>query len=325
MIATISAEEQLRREISGLAVDDILALCYALQQRKQHLNRLRLYLDILRQRSGERAQFASSLICFDLARQGDISAQRDFTFLTDTLRITAKNTELVNQLTQGDPYLSYIWDLCRTQLDELDERFSDSIDDNAENEPVRTLSLLSDVDFTEELPDLDIDDATMRQRFERALETFLGGVPGYPIFDSESGFRMRTGHDIERIENFLHELESLRDFVKNARGYRALVLLFYGTHMRSRNLFGVINARKQELLRAGLIEFTQSGHLVADIAGVLTPLHADPSVWIKLTDIIQDYIGYCINDPEAAKNGPAGYDAVGRLIRREHGRSRERR
>lgn len=324
MNASFSPEDQLRREASGLAVDDILALCYALQLRQQP-RRLRLYMDVLRQRGGERAQFASALICFDLARQNDPAAQRDFAFLADTLRALAGNSELVTQLTEDDPYLSYVWELCRDQLAELDLRFAEATEIEIDAKPVATLDLLSDVDFKDELPDLNVDDASMRQRFEHALESFLGGVPGFPVFDAESGFRMRSGRDVERIEAFLHELESLRDFVKVARGYRTLVMLFYGTQMRSRNLFGVINARKQELLRGGLTEFTQSGHLLAEMAGVLTPLHADPAVWSKVADVIQDYARYSLGDADAAKNGPAGYDAVGRLIRREQERGRDRR
>jgi hypothetical protein len=282
-------------------------------------------MDVLRQRGGERAQFASALICFDLARQGDTGAQRDFAFLSDTMRGLADDRDLVGQLTDDDPYLSYVWELCRDRLSELDLRFAEATELPVSRESVATLDLLSDVDFNDELPDLNVDDAAMRQRFEHALESFLGGVPGFPVFDAESGFRMRSGRDVERIETFLHELESLRDFVKAARGYRSLVLLFYGTHMRSRTVFGATNARKQELLRAGLEEFSKSGHLVTDIAGVLTPLHADDGVWSKVADIIEDYARFCLYAPEATRLGPGGYDAVGRLVKREQERVRERR
>jgi len=124
MDVPITAEEQLRREASGLAVDDILALCYALHQRPQP-SRLRLYLDVLRRRGGDRAQFACALICFDLARQGDAAAERDFGFLADTMRALAQNGDLVGQLVGGDAYLGYVWDLCRAQLDALDPRFAE--------------------------------------------------------------------------------------------------------------------------------------------------------------------------------------------------------
>ena len=325
MDAPETAEDQLRREASGLGVDDILALCYALQQRRQH-GRLRLYMDVLRKRGGERAQFASALICFDLARQGDTAAQRDFAFLADTMRALASKDDLVTQLLEGDPYLVHIWELCRAYLDEMDLRFVEAAEIPAEAiEPVARLELISDVDFKDEIPDLNVDDGAMRQRFEEALESFLGGVPGFPVFDAESGFRLRASRDVERIEAFLHDLDSLKDFVRVARGYRALTLLFYGTHMRSRSIFGVLNARKQDILRAGILEFVASGHILAEIAGVLTPLHADASVWMKVSDVIQDYLRFASRHPDGAQGGVAGYDAVGRLIQREQERDRARR
>src|SRR5262245_12260970 len=102
MSVDLTAEEQLRREVAGLPVGDILALCYAFQKKPE---RLRLYLDVLRGKGGERAQFASCLICFDLARQGDHIMQREFTILGDTMRGLAQNHELVLALVGDDQYL----------------------------------------------------------------------------------------------------------------------------------------------------------------------------------------------------------------------------
>lgn len=316
-----AATDQLRREAAGLAVDDILALCYHFEQKHQ-LERLRLYMDVLRQSAGERAQFASALICFDLARQGDAVAQHDFGFLVDTIRGLAGNEQLVDQLVGGDRYLRYVWDLCQAHLEQLDLRFSGP---EIEPAPAASVDLLSDADFKGELPDLSVDDARTRHRFEEALEAFLGGTPGMPVFDAEAGFRLHNGRDVERVEAFLLELDSLREFVRIARGYRALTLLFYGTHMRSKNLFGVVNGRKQETLRAGLAEYAGSGHMLPDLVGVLSPLHSEPDAWMKVADVVHDYLAYCAADPDAARKGPAGYDAVGRLVARDQARGRTRR
>jgi hypothetical protein len=321
MDATTTGEDLLRHEASGLAVDDILAVCYALQQKPQPA-RLRLYLDVLRRRGGDRASFACALICFDLARQGDSGAQRDFQFLADTMRTLAESQELVTELLGGDRYLSYVWELCRAQLEEMDPRF---VEPEPEIVEAAEMVLLSDADFADELPTLDIDDVSMRRRFDDALDAFLGGVPGQPIYDMDSGFRVKSGRDVERVEAFLRELDSLKDYVRIARGYRALTLLFYGTHMRSKSIFGAPNTRKQELLRDGLEELLQSGGIVAEISGVLGPLHADPDVWPKVADVIQDYLAVCAADPEAARAGPSAYDAVGRLVVRDQARGRTRR
>lgn len=326
MNAVLTAEDLLRREASGLAVEDILALCYSLQQQKQEQQRerLRFYLDVLRRRGGERAQFASTLICFDLARQGDAAAQRDFAFLADTMRSLAAKGDLVRDLVSGDPYLTHVWDLCAAELADMDLQFDEVA---AAPREAAAIELLTDDDFAEELPDfaLGVDAAAMRHRFEEALEAFFGEVPGVPVFDAEAGFRMRNGRDAERVETFLRELDSLRDFVPAARGYRALTLLFYGTHIRARNFFGVVNGRKQELLRAGIAEFVASGPLLARVAGVLSPIHADPDVWPRIVAVLSDYLASCARDPQAAELGPSSYDAASRLKSRDGGRGRARR
>jgi hypothetical protein len=318
------AEGQLRAEASGLGVDDILAVCYSFHQNRQP-ERLRFYLDLLRQRGGERAQFASCVICFDLARQGDVTAQREFSYLVDTIRTLAAKRELVEALIGGDPYLVYVWELCQAQLDSMDLRFADGGAAPAV-EAVAALDLLTDADFAE-LPDFagDVDDSHMWLRYDEAVEDFLGGTLGVPVYDPTAGFRLRNSHDVERIEAFLRELDSIRDFVRPSRGFRALVLLFYGTHLRSRSVFGAINQRKQEVLRAGITEFVESAPHMWEVAGVLGPIHSDPDVWEKVGDLLADYLQWMSEEPEKATRGPAAYDAVGRLLTRDTGRSPWRR
>jgi len=320
--------EQLRHEVAGLAVDEILAVCYAMRQRHQPA-RLRFYLDVLRQRGGSRAQFASSLICFDLARQGDEVAQLEFVYLADTIRSFAEDTPTVDELLGGDPYLSYVWELCRAQLEEMDPRFGGagpaaSVEPASAALDVVTLELLSDDDFAEEELELSVDEAQLWLRFDQAVEDFLGGRIGVPVYDPTSGFRIHNGRDVERVETFLRELESLRSVVPAARGFRALALLFYGTHIRSKSVFGAINQRKQELLRTGLEEFLESAEFSWEIAGVLGPIHADEDAWPKMGDVIEDYARWLCLAPENPALGVAGYDAVERLIARDQGRTGRR-
>jgi hypothetical protein len=309
------AEEQLRKEVAALAVDEILALCYAFQH---SLARLRLYLDVLRKRGGERAQFASCLICFDLARQGEESAQREFALLADTMRTLGQNESMTSNLVGEDPYLSFLWELCQAQLEDMDPRFEGPDLAHGAEVEVATVDLLSDEDFGDELVDFgEVDDQNLWMRFDQAVEDFLGGEVGVPVYDPDAGFRVKHSRDVDRVERFVQELESLRDLIPIARGFRALVLLFYGTHMRSKSLFGVVNKRKQALLRDGLAEFIAAGPQLWEIAGVMNPLHMSADVWNKISDLIVDYLQWIVVHPDEARGGAEQYDAVGRLLARQ--------
>lgn len=306
-----AGEEVLRQEIAGLPVDEILALCYAFSQR---LDRLRLYLDVLRKRGGERAQFAACLICFDLARQGDRICQTEFAFLADTMRSLAAKGDMVATLVSSDPYLSFLWELCSAQIESQDPRFDAEPLGTAPTE-FATLNLLSDDDFGEF--GVNIDEAAAWMSFDEAVEDFLGGEVGMAVYDPDSGFRLNSSRDVVRVERFVRELDSLCDLVPLSRGYRALVLLFYGTHIRSKSLFGGVNPRKQELLQAGLAEFMRSGPAFWEIAGVLSPLHMAPDAWDKISEVLIDYMQWLNGDPHKACLGLAAYDAVNRLIEKQ--------
>ncbi|MBI5508412.1 MAG: hypothetical protein HY903_06650 [Deltaproteobacteria bacterium] len=308
-----TAESSLREEAAALGVDDILALCYAFQHKPE---RLRLYLDVLRKKGGERAQFASCLICFDLARQGDPVFQKEFAYLADTMRVLGDKRELVLALVASDRYLNFLWEMCQAQLDEADPRFA--VEPAVETIPADDLivDLLSDADFGDEFG-ISVDHGALLTQFDEAIEAFLGGEVGMPIYDPEAGFRLRHDRDVVRIERFLQALQSLRDLVPIARGYRALVLLFYGTHIRSRGFFGGINQRKQALLRDGLQEFSTSGRELWGIVGVLSPMHASHEVWEKISDVLLDYTQWCATAPELAAEGTSSYDAVGRMLARQ--------
>ena len=316
------AEDQLLSEVAGLAVEEILALCYAF---KASTPRLRLYSNALRRRGGERAQFASCLICFDLARQGDETAQLEFRFLSDTMRGLATDTALVQSLVGTDDYLVFVWELCQGQLSEMDPRFDASTEPLAleTNAPVAEVALLSDDDFEDFV--ISVDDARMWRRFDEAVEAFLGGTVGVPVYDPTSGFRLQNGRDVARVEKFLQELESLREYIPMSRGFRALTLIFYGTHMRSRSVFGTINGKKQAVLRDGIDEFVQSGPAVWEVIGVLGPLHAPEDVLERFNDLLTDYIVWIAEKPEHLQQGVKAYDAVGRILERAPSRGGNRR
>lgn len=315
-----SAREQLAKEVMGLAVNDILALCYSFQNTP---DRLRLYIDVLRRRGGHRAQFASCLICFDLARQGDMVFQSEFVMLADTMRQLSVHQELIDSLIGEDPYLSFIWELCQAQLEEIDPRLSShSLVEQttrlevADVENIASVDLISDDDFEEDLS-LSVDHAELWHKFDESVETFLGGTIGLPVYNPDAGFRLHNHRDIERVEEFLRTLDSLREFVPPARGFRALTLMFYGTHLRSRSLFGVLNQRKQGLLQAGLEEFSESAEEMWKIAGVLGTLHAAPDAWLRIADVIADFVRWQSESVENINLGAKEYAAVERLIQRQ--------
>ena len=180
-------EEELRQAIALLDDDDILALCYAFQGK---VDRLRLYLDVLRKRSGYRAQFSSCLLCFDLARQGDTSCQREFLLLAETIRYLGQDQALVNSLLGNTPYLIFVWDLCKASLAEIDPLAANSLPQPDPHLPVARLPLFDDSDFNDFR--VKTDDVTMWRRFDEAVEAFLGGVLGVPIYDQAAGFRQNN-------------------------------------------------------------------------------------------------------------------------------------
>jgi hypothetical protein len=302
--------EQLQQSLLVLDVDEILALCYTFQAKPA---RLRDYMNVLRKRGGERAQFSSCLICFDLARQGDESAQQEFHILADTMRQLGERENLVENLVSGDQYLTFIWELCQAQIEELDPRFAaDVVTMDTGQEMRGSLDLLGDDDF-EDLGFFQADDSTLWRQFDEAVETFLGGEVGVPVYDPDSGFRLHSSRDSERLERFLQELESLRQLVPPSRGFRTLALLFYGTHMSTRSLFGTLNKRKEALLRDGIAEFVESASEVWDIAGVMGPLHAEPGAWEKMADVMLDYTRWFSQQTDKENISMQQYDALGRL------------
>ena len=322
----VSGVDRLRAEVGQLAVDEILALCYSFQQKPA---RLRLYLDVLRRRGGQRAQFASCLLCFDLARQGDTALQHDFVFLAGAIRDLARDEAFVESMVGDDPYLSFIWDLLAAQLEEMDARFETEHTVQTTlpetTEEIGALDLLSDADLADELGDfsLDVDEPALRAAFEHSVDNFLGKVPGIPAYDPSCGFRLQNRHDIERTERFLLELESLRGPVPLARAYRALVLLAYGTHMRSKSLFGAVNERKQRMLREGLDEWLGCVEQLWQIIGVLQ-MHGERSMWLKIAEVITDFVHWnAYREPGDAR--PRDYPAVERQIERDRHRGGRRR
>ena len=323
-----STEANLRRELSLLEVEEILALCYTFTSKAE---RMLLYMNTLRGKGGQRAQFAACLICFDLAQQGDTRLQREFSVLAGTVRDISSNRDMITQLLGKDPYLNFVWEQLEGHINAMDARFptEHTIDPSqlTPSDAIGTLDLLSDEDFSEEIGALEItsNQKEITKTYLEALDRFLGKDPLHPIYHPNAGFRLKNKKDVERIEKFLLELDSLRALVPQARPMRALTLLFYGTHSRSKSFFGTINERKQYLLREGLREYVACGPEIGSTFGIIKGLHSKTTAWDKIAEVLIDYTHWCNRftaNPEDIEN----YDAVERQIKRDsrHGNMRRR-
>ena len=324
---TGSSEKALRTELALLEVEEVLALCYSFTSKPQ---RMMLYMDALRQKGGQRAQFAACLICFDLAQQGNSTLQREFGLLAGTVRDISIDRQMVQQLLGQDPYLNFVWEQLEGQINAMDSRFptEHTVEPLALTpiEDIAKLDLLSDDDFSDGLDALDAapNHVQITRAYTQAVDRFLGKNPSAPVYHPHAGFRLKNRKDVERIEQFLLELDSMRSIVPHARAMRSLTLLFYGTHSRSKSFFGTINERKQYLLREGLRGYLQSGAELMQIAGIIKSLHSKPTAWDKILEVLIDYTHWCHRFTENLEDIDQ-YDAVERQIKRDSQHKNKRR
>ncbi len=279
-------------EISALPVEEILGLCYAFQTNKE---RLVLYLDVMRGKGGPKAQFASTLICFDLARQGLESFQREFSALAPTMFELAENAELVESLIGGNDYLTFIWDLCQAQLEELKES-EPSIDDltsmSAGDDSMATINLLDDVLDDDDFLDLDFsqNEETMLKNFQWAVGDFLGWDVDSYKFDTDKGYRIHGKKDIARTEKFIQELDSVRAFIPRAESMRAVAMLFLGAHLNERDFWGRVNNQRLELLKEAMEIFNNNPQPFFEYTPALMGQFADNDTWTKVLHTLMHYV-----------------------------------
>ncbi|MBJ80015.1 MAG: hypothetical protein CMH60_01735 [Myxococcales bacterium] len=302
-----------RAEVLKLEPREILQICYGLDPVE---DRLWLYLNELRRRSSQEAQLASCIVSYDLARRNNERARREFAYLAATMRELARDKVLVDNLLGDDPYLWELWGLVRSHLIHWDPRLPA---ESLEPAPVKVgfLPLLSDADFFDEglQENFDKSQKDGNYRLQLALNTFLGCDPTIPYIDPNSGFKLATSADIERVETFLKEIGSLEKSSPQARGFKVLVLFFYGTHLRSQDIFGGINERKEVLLKDALESFNRYGEEFWSIVGSLEPLHERPGVWDKIVDLILDYCDWLAAN--SLSHNLDDYHAVKRLMERQ--------
>jgi hypothetical protein len=300
--------EQLILELRALETPELLALCLRGQNRT---DRLRLYLTILRGRAGARAQLASCLVCFDLARQGDELAQKEFLALAPTIELLAKDVNLLHDLLAGDSYLERTWDACEATLQGGDQRELD-VPLGLDTELVGELELLSDaeldgIDLGLEIVPEGADEAERiaqaRYDFGLVLAKQLGQDSAKGIFGGE-GFETDSSAELDRLEGFLREAMSYADLVSTARGMASLGHLFLATHLRMKTLFGKRNARRAAALRTGLLRLPADIESVEQAAAIFELEGGRAMVaFEKVVELLLDYLAFCHQnrkDPRAA-------------------------
>jgi hypothetical protein len=305
--------EQLLAELRALDTPDLLALCLRFRRSPE---RLGLYLTLFRSRPGARAQFAASLVCFDLARQGNPVAQRELAVLAPTMAVIAADEQLVKSLVSGDRYLEELWEACREALASDDPRQLWCEPGLEATELVAELDLLEDedldisIDFeppAEPSPAVDQEDertARQRQQFAEALMRHLGHEPEKGLFDYGYGFTTARGADVERLESFVRSLDAY-DAVAPARGMVSLGRLFLGAHLRRLTFFGRPNPRRQAMVRDGLamlpdLEAAASAAAIFEFEG--PRVHES---FEKVIELMLDYLSFCAAerlDPRARRS-----------------------
>ena len=292
------ADHELRHALALLDVDDVLALCYRFRTRA---DRLRLYLDVLRRRSGQRAALAAALICFDLARQGHDLAQREFVALAETLRAFDARAAAAAELIAGSSYLEELWPACEEALTGLDPRLGVEATLATDVEPIE-LDLFGE----EEIEDLesfivaDFDVAAMQRQYDQLVNRFFHHGPDTGLASEQHGFFAETRADVERVELFLRELHSLHDFVPQARSMLAIGELFLATHLRVRSFWGRPNPQRANLVGAGLRHFLHADASVFEAIAYLTDGDAEPEAWPKVALLLIDFISWSAREWRAA-------------------------
>ncbi|AKU93181.1 hypothetical protein [Vulgatibacter incomptus] len=285
--------ESLRRELQALDTPELLALGARM---RRDPSRLSLYLGILRARPGHKAQLAACLICFDLARLGQASAERDFHALIPTLRGLAGDPLLLTEMIGDDPFLLGLWGACRQAIDADDPR--ESTAGLEANVPlVGELDLLSDLEL-----DLDLSrlaDAARREENGRAFAKLTARQLGYDLENDRmpewSGMSTSTGREVDALEEYLRQASTYAPSVPLARGLSSVGQLFLASHLRRRSLFGKPNHRRIEALRAGLSALpSDRPDSLATAAGLFEEEgEAVIERFQKVSELLLDYVRFC--------------------------------
>jgi hypothetical protein len=304
---------------SALDVEEILDLCFSFANDPL---RLTVYLDVLRGKGGPKSQAAASLVCFDLARQGDALAETEFLSLVPVmLDYTGQSADdegrrPIDRLIGENDYLRGLLTDLEKRLASLDPRLGAGTVDElvVDDAEVIEIDLLGSEDFADiGLDDLEIllDDAdAMEASWQAALDRFIGPLALAVAGPGESiGFTAETKAALAHVERLRDEALSHQEHARGARSLLPLTELFLASHIRAKNLFGRRNKGRDHVLRSGLTHFTELASPPGDMMAWLSPPTAVPHAWEKVAEILLDYIAFLGSLPPGS--APARMPAEG--------------
>lgn len=309
----------LREEASALDVEDIVALCFAFNKDPR---RLRVYLDVLRGKAGVKAQAAACLVCFDLARQGDVRFEAEFMALIPVMTEWASpdaagGLSLAERLIGDNEYLRALWVDLRGRLTRLDPR--EEPGEGVLEADTLEIALLDEDDLDEigltELDVLEVDVQALRAQWLAALDRFCfwNPDPATARPDAPPGFFADHRADMARLDRFRQDALSLSHDVREAAEILPLLDLFLAAHTRARTLFGSRNRKRDEHLERGLGSFCAlPGPPAVAVAWLMDPTAA-PFSWEKVAELLLDYLAFFGHQPRALRTGPIPWAVNGYL------------
>ncbi len=292
-VPSAAAIAQLKAAASELDVQDVVDLCYA-----KASDRLRtaIYLEALRHRSGDQAQLAACLLCFDLARRGDAQREVELAVLLPSLaRLFALETTspMVASLVEKSPVVLLLWQALVQHHEASDHRVVDIAVQDAEVLEVALfdgrelgelqVQLAELALFDDSLSDAD----TARVAFNSALEPLLP-APGEVVLSA------RDQGSLQAVTRIAHQAESFAQRVPLAAELHCISTLFLATHTRARGFFGQRNRARDRLLVDGLAAWLTLPAPPAHAAAWLVagPDGADAHAWDKVAELLLDVCSY---------------------------------
>lgn len=291
-----------------LDVEDILALCFAFSKDPR---RLKVYLDVLRGKSGVKAQAAACLICFDLARQGDPRFEAEFMALIPVMADLAQSpqgggTSLADALIGKNDYLQALWGDLKARLEHLDPRSDPEVVEVTDGDALE-VSLFDAADLAElgleELDALSTDNAALREQWMEALDRFCLWDPDGATAraDAPPGFYADHKADLQRLEQFQLDASSLHKDVPAAHEMLPVISLFLACHTRARNIFGKRNKQRDAHLQEGLELFSLLDRPPEEATAWLMEPTAAPFAWEKVAEMLLDYVAFLGRLPKAER------------------------
>ena len=299
----------LREATAALDVDDLVDLCYA---SASDALRVSIYLEGLRGRSGEKAQVAACLLCFDLARRGDERRENELQLLLPTLdeliaRDTRGEATVARELAAISVTVAALWAELSSHAMSRDRRMVAELSIDIDEDFIE-VDLFDADEFAELALDiedielaLDLDDEVLRA-FDEGLNGLIPPMPGL-LFSAD------TSADLERLERLRELCTSFASKLPVAAELLAMTQLFIATHTRALGFFSRRNRRRDKALTEGLMALLSLPAPPVDGIGWFTASDipgSDEVAWPKMAEVLLELAAFVGHDVD--KN-PGRYSA----------------